>query len=307
MFNKDYIPILKKEIEQEGLLYRHTLIQNNNISENCISIIMTASNRSAQTYYTLKTIAASTIKDVQVILVDDSSLDPCSIAELSEFPLYINFITINRDEKRWSNPCINYNIGFKYIKGSYIVIQNAEVCYVGDILQDLHNRIKTNDNSYYVYDIITVKNTESNAILHDAPLDYDIIAQLPIYGEWYQSKEKIRNLHFLIGLSKDTFKKIDCEFSYDYTFAFGWDDDDFILKVMAANINIVNIHWEENSLMGIHQYHEPSPISWGMHIEMGETIYEKKKLHYESSGEYIDLTREPDMFDEKLAQLMNAT
>ncbi len=307
ILSRDYIPILKKEIKQSDLLYNHTLIENNSITKNCTSIVMTASNRSAQTYYTLKTIAASANKDVQVIIVDDSTNDPCLFEKLCDFPLYIDFININSNEKRWLNPCINYNIGFKYIKGSRIVIQNAEVCHAGDILNDLNNRISNNDNSYYVYDIITVKNLESNEILHNTPLEYDKIAQLPIYGEWYQSREKIRNLHFLVGLTLENFKKINCEFSYDYTFAFGWDDDDLLLKVIAANINIVNIHWEENRLMGIHQFHEPSPISWGSKKELGENLYNQKHLYYESTGEYIDLTENENNFDEKLALLMNAT
>ncbi len=218
ILNKDYIPILKEELRHEGLLYNHTLITNNSVTDNCISIVMTASNRSLQTYFTLKTITASTIKDVQVIIVDDSSIDPCLIEELSQFPLYINFITINRDEKRWLNPCVNYNIGFKYIKGEIIIIQNAEVCYAGDILQKLYQRIQQNCNSYYVFDIISVKDMESNLILHASQIDYQRMSCLSIYGEWYQSKEKNRNLHFLVGLTRETFNKINNEFSYDYTF-----------------------------------------------------------------------------------------
>ncbi len=267
---------------------------------------MTASNRSEQTYFTLKTIAASTVKNVQVILVDDSTVDPCIIDKLQEFPLYIDFIEIKQEEKHWLNPVINYNIGFKYIKGNIIVIQNAEVCYAGDVLSNLSSRIKSNDNSYYVYDIITVRALHNNAILHNSPLDYTIMSQLPIYDDWYQSKDKIRNLHFLVGLSKETFNKINCEFSYDYTFAFGWDDNDFLLKIIAANIDIVNLHWDEHNVMGIHQFHEPSPKTWGHQKELGNTIFIKKELYYELENEYIDLTVDMDSFDEKLGLLMNS-
>jgi hypothetical protein len=308
IINRDYIPILKQQMQEEGLLYMHHLITNNTITDDCISIVMTASNRSAQTYYTLKTIAASSIKNVQVILIDDSTVDPCLVTDLEQFPLYINFITINREKKLWVNPCINYNIGFRYIKGNKIIIQNAEVCYSGDVLADLSKRIQINDNSYYVYDIITVRDFAGNKVLHETPLDYNMVSRLPIYGQWYQSKTNNRNMHFLVGLSKETLKKINCEFSYDYTFAFGWDDDDLLLKIIAANINIVNIHVEGHNLLGIHQYHTLSPLVWGIQKELGKTLYEKKKLYYDSSNVYLDLTiNNNSEFDTQLDLLMRAT
>lgn len=303
LLNKDYIPFLKEDMQNPGLLYKLTTLTGAQITPNCISIVMTASNRSAQTYFTLKTIADSSFKNVQVILVDDSTFDPCVFEELQKFPLYIDFIEINRDEKRWINPVINYNIGFKYIKGDKIIIQNAEVCHIGDCIADLVGRMRPDDNSYYVYDIITVKDSEGNKVLHKTPLDYTIIAKLPIYGQWYQSQENCRNLHFLVGLTAATFKKLNSEFSYDYTFAFGWDDDDMQLKVIAANINIVNLHYEQVNIIGIHQYHEPSPKIWGNQIEAGLSIFTKKKEYYEANNIYIDLTADIADFDNKLLLL----
>lgn len=308
LLNKDYIPILKEEIANGNRLYKAHTITNAEITPNCISIIMTASNRSAQTYFTLKTIAASIHKNVQVILVDDSSYDPCTIETLNEFSLYIDFIQINRDEKRWFNPAINYNIGFQFIKGDKIVIQNAEVCHIGDCLNDLATRIKHNDNAYYTYDIITVRDYACNKILHGAnSLEYSKISQLPIYGQWYQSRDNIKNLHFLVALSKETFNKINCEFSYDYAFAFAWDDDDFLLKIVAAGINIVNLHYDEVNIMGIHQYHEPAPKIYKGRYEAGELLYNIKKKYYDANNIYIDLTQNIDDFDNKLSQLMYST
>ena len=55
--------------------FTHTVINNNNINNCKISIIMTCSNRSKQTYFTLKTISDSKNKDIHIILVDDSDND----------------------------------------------------------------------------------------------------------------------------------------------------------------------------------------------------------------------------------------
>lgn len=299
--NKDLIPDLKEQIKKEGLLFNHTAITNCSITDKCISIVMTASNRSEQTYFTLKTIAASTIKNVQVILVDDSTTDCCRLDELAKLPLYIDFITIINEKKRWLNPVINYNIGFKYIKGDKIIIQNAEVCYNGDILADLVTRIQ--DNNYYVYDVRAVLNFEGNCILHKASYEYSTINELPIYEKYYQSRENNRNLHFLVGLTANTFKSIDSEFSYDYTYGFAYDDDDLLLKILAARLNIVNIHYDEHNIYGIHQYHKNSTLAWGLKHELNKQIIELKQKYYNMNNIYIDLTKNLDEFYDKLSLL----
>ncbi len=297
---KEYVNVLKEQIKESGLFYRLSTIKNNTIDDNCISIVMTASNRAMQTYFTLQKIAASSIKNVQVILVDDSKRSPCEISELSKLPLYITFIEIIPEKKTWINPVINYNIGFKYIKGNKIVIQNAEVVHVGDILADVAQRVKEADNGYYVYDVISVQDMASNLTLYNSEFNYQNIAQLNIYNSWYQSIDNKKNLHFLTALSIDTFKKINCEFSYDYTFGFSYDDDDFLLKIIAANINIINIHVGEKELVGIHQYHESSITEWGLNTEINQVIFELKKLYYDKYKKYVDLTINMDEFDSKL-------
>jgi glycosyltransferase involved in cell wall biosynthesis len=103
------------------------------ITAETISIVMTACNRSKQTYFTLQTIQNSSHKAIQIILVDDSDAEPITKEELEKYPFYIDFISIKMQNKKWVNPVVNYNIGFEYIRGSKVVIQNAEVCHVGDV------------------------------------------------------------------------------------------------------------------------------------------------------------------------------
>jgi hypothetical protein len=297
---KDYVNILKEQIKESGTFYRLSTIRNNHIDDNCISVVMTASNRSIQTYFTLKKIAESSFKNVQVILVDDSKWDPCLITELSKLPLYITFIEIIPTNKTWINPVVNYNIGFKYIKGNKIIIQNAEIAHLGDVLADVNERVKQNDNSYYVYDVISVRDMESNFKLYAEEYNYENIAQLDIYDCWYQSIDNNKNRHFLTALSIDTFKKINCEFSYDYAFGFSYDDDDFLLKIVAANINIVNIHVGQKEPIGIHQYHECSMTKWGINTELNQVIFEFKTVYYDKYKKYIDLTINMDEFESKL-------
>ena len=95
---------------------------------------MTSSNRSKQVYYTLNTIQNSDYKNIQVIIVDDSDNDPILEINLRKYPFYIDLICIKKENRNWHNPCVNYNIGFEFIKGSKVIIQNSEVCHIGDVL-----------------------------------------------------------------------------------------------------------------------------------------------------------------------------
>jgi hypothetical protein len=152
--NKQHIFEIKTKVEnKDPELFLHSSIINNTIDENTITIVMAASNRSKQTYFTLKTIMNSKYKNLQIIMVDDSDIDPIDINYLKEqeYPYYIDLIKINRENKKWHNPLVNYNIGFQFIQGKKLIIQNAEVCHIGDVLDFMNANI--NDNNYYVFDV----------------------------------------------------------------------------------------------------------------------------------------------------------
>ena len=97
LFYKNLILDLKLKVENNhGDLYNHINISNHEIGPETISIIMTSHNRSCQVYFTLQTIAKSVIKDVHIVLVDDSTTDPIDINILYNFPFnfMIKFIPL---------------------------------------------------------------------------------------------------------------------------------------------------------------------------------------------------------------------
>jgi hypothetical protein len=295
--NKDNIFEIKRKVERkDSSLCDHVAIPNIPIIEKTISIIMTACNRSKQTYFTLKTIQNSSFKEIHVIIVDDSDVDPIMKEELEKYPFYIDFIEINRQNKNWVNPVVNYNIGFQYIKGSKVVIQNAEVFHVGDVLGYMGAKIS--DGNYYICDIKAAKNLISNKYLYQCNTDtIDIYNLHNIYKKWYQCKARITNFHFLVGMTIETFNKIG-SFSYDYTFGVDYDDNDFLLKIESKNINIVNLFHDEYYFGGIHLYHISSFPKWKK-IQSNKELYLKKKDIILKLGEYIDVTENYDCFNEK--------
>jgi hypothetical protein len=303
LINKDKIFEIKKKVEEKDLsLYHHLEIRNIPITNETISIIMTASNRSSQTYFTLKTIQNSSFKDIHIVIVDDSDEDQIRKEELEKYPFYIDFISINKQNKNWINPCINYNIGFQYIKGNKIIIQNAEVCHIGDVLSYMGTQIS--DNNYYICDVKSTKSFCSNRVICQCNTNtIDIYNLKNVYRKWYQSKTRMSNLHFLVGLTLETFKKIN-RFSYDYTFGIEYDDNDFLLKIISKNIKIINLFHDEYYFGGIHLFHSSSYLKW-VNIENNNDIYFKKNEVFLKSGEYIDITENIELFFEKYNIILN--
>ena len=293
--NKDAIFEIKKKVEgKDSSLGDHVEIANIPITGETISIVMTACNRSRQTYFTLQTIQNSSHKAVQVILVDDSASDPITKEKLEKYPFYIDFISIKRQNKNWINPALNYNIGFQYIKGSKVVIQNAEVCHVGDVLGYMAEKVIP--DNYYVCDIRATKSLGANDIIYTSDTKtIDIYKNNSIFGIWYQGRGRMVNYHFLSGMTVDTFNKIK-NFSYDYIMGILYDDDDFLLKIIAKQINVVNLFHDEYYFGGIHLWHRSLSIK---KKEFNNVMYFKKNDYFIKTGQYIDITENIELFDEK--------
>lgn len=287
--NLHRLPEIKALISQQNdKQYSYTAIRNRPITEQTISIVMTSSNRSKQVYQTFFTLLHSSYKDVQIILVDDSTTDAVDAEILKKFPFWIDFIQINRQNKFWINPCVNQNIGFQFVKGSKVILQNSEVCHIGDVVSYVNTNV--NDNNYLVFDVKACSNFASNDFLYEIhePLTTDI-QNAPFYSCWQQNaKEKDRKLHFMAAFSKSTLEKIK-GFSLDYSFSADFDDDDLLLIVKAAGINFQSISHEDSNVGGIHLYHVNSHIAWTARTS-NDTLFQKKRDYCSKfSNQYLEI------------------
>jgi hypothetical protein len=287
--NRDKILQIKKKVENlDDSLFIHYSYPNIPIYDDTISIVMTCSNRSKQVYFTLKTIEKQLHKHIHLIIVDDSNVDPIIKENINGYAFYIDLIYIRSENKNWINPVINYNIGFQFIKGSKVLIQNAEVCYIGDILSWISNNVI--DNNYYSFDVRAISSFENNEIIYNTENLTTNIYEKNIYHTWedgwYQGRKKISNYHFLTAITTKTFELIK-NFSYDYTFGINFDDNDFLLKIKSKNIKIINIFHDLYNLGGIHLYHTSSYLKW-KNIESNFDIFTKKLEIYNLNNIYID-------------------
>ena len=269
--------------------FSHTTICPQDVTTDTISIVMTSHERSKQVYFTLDTISKSKYKNVQVILVDDSQADPVDSARLHEYNMMIELVKINRDKKCWSNPCINYNIGFEFVKGGKVIIQNSEVCHIGDVLSYINEKVK--DEIYYVFDVKASRNMDTNEIIYRKSELTTTIYNEDLWDSWYQHYNH-RNVqyHFLCALTKFTFDKIG-GFSYDYSFGSCYDDNDLLLKIYMQNITFMNIYNDIHQIGGIHLFHGYNmPDKRAYSSELNDTLFEKKKKYCAVHKQYLELS-----------------
>lgn len=278
---------------RDPMYYDHTVINEKTINENTISIVMAASNRSRQTYFTLLSMVKNKTRDIHIIIVDDSDMDPIETNILKTYPFFIDFIRINRYNKDWHNPLVNYNIGFQFVKGSKVIIQNAEVCHVGCLIDLLNEGL--DDNQYYVFDVKASLNFETNEEIYKNGVADLTIYDKNLYYIWYQGRELNRKYHFLTAMTRETFDRIE-EFSYDCTMGCSFDDNDFVLKIESLGIEFVNMFHDVCRVGGIHLFHAISTDTWDRHQAVNEDLFNNKKRIWADTHEYIDATKDEETF-----------
>lgn len=293
-------------MQENSPYYTRTVFEKNPITADTVSILMAASNRSKQTYHTLTTIANSAYKNVQVIVVDDSTSDPLSVSVLETYPFRIDLLVINRGFKSWHNPVVNYNLGFKYIQGGYVILQNAEVCHVGDVVSKLVEIVK--EKEYYVFDVRASKSYDANEQFYKSSTHtLDVYNDESLYMMWYQHETNNRQFHFLAGGLRSVFDTIG-PFSYDYTLGCAWDDNDYLLKIKAQKIAIKSMHLPAVQCGGIHQYHVIAGESWDRGRECNNKLFEKKRDYLAKHGLYIEVCEKGEgEFDERFRKLLYNT
>ena len=92
----------------------------------------------------------------------------------------------------------------------------------------------------------------------------------------------------MTATTRDTFNKIG-GFSYDYTIGNAYDDNDFVLRIDSLGIQSASLSHTDVKCGGIHLYHTPSEMGWGAKLPLNDLVFEEKKKHYVTTGQYKDL------------------
>ena len=249
-----------------------------------ISIVMAYINRIEQLTHTLNTISKSSYKNIEVIIVDDGSVESERIDELIDYyDFEIKLIVVKESEKDWVNPCIPYNIGLSKVSGDIIIIQNPEVCHVGDILSYCAEH--SQDSIYLTFSVISSASLEDNKKIYsymkndrNIPPHWDVNRVFTPHS-WY-NHPTCRNsqFHFLSCMTRNTLTKIG-GFNEKFRDGLSYDDDEFvsrIRKVVRCSTLPPDIGF------GIHLWHTGgSTVLYSKNIEPVQTLTALNRRLYE--------------------------
>jgi hypothetical protein len=195
--------------------------------------------------------------DVEVIVVDDGSLDYPASAVVTPRTYAIKVIYLDRKDKWYCNPCIPFNIGLKAAKGEIVIIQNAECFHYNPIVE--HASLHASVDKYLTYACLSQVKTDYDKTL---PLlsfkeikDSVKFADAAAIGDgvlgWYNhSRFNPRALHFCAALHSSSLKKLN---GFDERYALGscFDDDEFLFRVRDSGLKVEIV----DDFVVVHQWH----------------------------------------------------
>lgn len=233
-----------------------------------ISIVMAYHNRKQQLSNTLESINHSitdSTDNIEIIIVDDASTLDHSIENLKQkeykFSLFVHKIELK--DKTWTNPCVPFNIGFNKAKGDVIVIQNPECLHLGNIIEDLKNRI--NEETYITYAAYSINQNLTNricALNHSDPFVYCYVdsivkpfSKLSACANencWYNhSVFRPSYYHFCSVITRKNLIDKLKGFDQIYANGLGYDDDDFVERIKKLGLKMCIV----DDPLVVHQWH----------------------------------------------------
>jgi hypothetical protein len=276
-----------------------------------ISIIIGYYNRKKQLLYTLKTINNSSYKNIEIIIVDDCSDNPADILNNSDFEnlnMNIKLISIKKHEKTWINPCIGYNRGILESTGDIIILQNAEVCHIGDCITYVINNL--NKNNWLTFNCYGLNNFQDNEYIysHNNNEIYKYLNKLwkernnysIVPGGNNTFKDSVGGWlnHFLYHFTAyhyfgaifrdDLINKMGGGFDLDYANGICFDDNDFIKRLIVNNFEFKTNTFSESEPYVIHLFHEKSNNI----IENKEEKWNINKKIYDEKCKNMNITND---------------
>ncbi len=220
-----------------------------------ISIAMAYRNRKEQLINTLISIQQSSVKDIEVVLVDDASEVNISDTICKSFP-FVRYIRLEKKDKWYLNPCIPYNLAIARTTGDIIIIQNPECVHVGDVLRYVVNNLT--DNNYLSISTYALDEPNSARVfpMMEKGLLNEFLAGFPSMPfskriGWYNHpKYRPTYYHFCAAITR---KNMNIIRGFDERFSkgFAYDDNELVERVKRLGLRM-EIPTE---VAVIHQYH----------------------------------------------------
>lgn len=257
-----------------------------------ISIAMAYCNRKRIFVETLKSIARSKYKDIEVVAVDDNSDESERIDELPEQFPFMRVIRVNKEDKWYISGCMPWNRAIANCRGDIILLQNPECLHVHDVLDYVKDIKDTDYVTMSVYSINKELTEKLPEVISDEQLMefFKVLPQQHVenYVGWYN--HSVHNVTYFPFCAAMTRKNMDAIGGFDERFAtgVGFEDNDLINRIDRLGLKKTIV----DDVSVIHQWH---PIvynmtnqrhlsywylnSFGYQVIQGETLIKAKNRY----------------------------
>jgi len=235
---------------------KYNFLNKNYTSTKKISIVMAYYNRQNEIIQTLDQFKYLYYNkyNFEVIIVDDYSNNNNNLDFIiNNYNFKIKLIKINK--KNWINPVIPYNLGFSFVEGEIIILQNPEIFHCDDIIKFCIDNI--NNNYYYTFPVFS------------SP-DYD-------------NNKKIKELHNTCcnNYNDEFINKIDYEeYDFDYNYYINNYKDLEELNYDDAYNHWLNYGIKENRYCNNKKMYYPENIIYEWKGWYNHNLYNKRDLHF---------------------------
>lgn len=187
-------------------------------------------------------------KDYEVIIAEDfknsqnEQEHKALLKVLKQFESQISIVHINIPVETW-NPCLAFNCAAEAASGDFFLITNPECFHYTNVLQGLDEEF---EKDLAVYVVCGCRNKTGCKFFIE---HFDELEGAD--GAWFSHAEyRCGCLHFCNAMSKKSWEKVG-GFDEDYKDGIAYDDNDFIKRVLRAQLEIVR----RDDLLTIHIDH----------------------------------------------------
>jgi len=227
-----------------------------------ISVVMSYYNRLPQFLATLNSLTDFKFENLEVIVVDDGSDEEHRLEEAvkSWTSFQLKLARLEPENKKYCNPCVPFQIGFRLVEGEITIIQNPECMHIGNILQYVWNNAKNND--YLTFAAFSADPELSKKLLKTKSFNGRMkylknlgTKSASIDGQFnaYYNHSIYRPMYYHFCSAIMTRDLLDLGgFDQRYAKGVGYDDDEFRYRIGLKGMNMKIV----DEPFVVHQYHK---------------------------------------------------
>lgn len=259
-----------------------------------ISAIMPTYNRGNLIENSIESIYRQEVVPDELIVVDDGSTDNTKEVVDKLRKRYKNIRYFYRNKKKWENPCVPLNIGIKKAKYELIVFCLSDIVHIGNTIKFMKYKHEQRDLQYIIGSTLywMGKDVKVSKELWKTP---EKITEIDCVVEWnhklYTKDNQIVCQHDLYtsniaSCRREHLIKVG-GFDEELTEFYGHEDSEITQRLLNMyvdkNTGLSKFKLiRDNSIKGIHQYHErpPKDMVAGSKIQANKVIKKIKDNQY---------------------------